>query len=101
MKLLWDDEKGPGVSWAYVSLDFLRVVWPRQINLGLDSLCIKFKELEIELLVREKGQSERPQLRPEPRATYAEKRGRGEHQKLRSSRQCLGKKPGNPSRRLN
>lgn len=63
----------PGASWAYVSLDFIRVVWARQINLG--SLCIKFKALEIEELVREKGQSERTQLRPEPRATYAEKRG--------------------------
>lgn len=88
----------PGASWAYVSLDFIRVVWARQINLG--SLCIKFKALEIEELVREKGQSGRTQLRPEPRATYAEKRGR-EHQKLRRGRQCLGKKPGKPSRRLN
>lgn len=89
----------PEARWAYVSLDFIRVVWARQINLRLQSLCIK--KLEIEEVVREKGQSERRQLRPEPRATYAEKRGGREHQKLRSGRQSLGKKPGKPSRRLN
>lgn len=47
-----------------------------QTNLGLGSLCVKFKELEIEEMVGEKGQSERTQLRPEPRATYSGERKR-------------------------
>jgi hypothetical protein len=50
---------------------------------------------------REKGQNERRQLRTEPRASSIYTERRRKHSTLRSSRQCLGEKLGNVSRRVN
>lgn len=62
-----------------MSLHFSRVVWVRQINLELASVCMKFKELDIEEVVREKGQSERTQPRLEHSTTM--RRGELESEK--------------------